>query len=138
MTKRVTQAPPRAWFASRLHTGDTPMNKDEIWRLEERFWLDDDSFYEAHLGEQCVMAFAAPVGVLDAEKVRDSLKGAPRWTSVTMSDGVVGQPDAATLVVGYRATGNRSGSASYAAFCNSTYRRDGQTWKLVQHQQTPV
>lgn len=114
------------------------MNKDEIWRLEERFWLEGDSFHEAHLAEQCVMAFPAPAGVLDAEKVRDSHKGAPRWTSVTMSDRVVAEPDAATLVIGYRAVGNRPGSARYAAFCTSTYRCFGQTWKLVQHQQTPA
>ena len=34
-----------------------------------------ESFHEAHLAEQCVMAFPAPAGVLDAKKVRDSLKG---------------------------------------------------------------
>jgi hypothetical protein len=113
-------------------------NKDEIWRLEGRFWLEGESFYEAHLAEQCVMAFPAPAGVLDAKKVRTSLKGVPRWTSVTMSDGVVAQPDAATLIVGYRAVGHRPGRAGYAAFCTSTYRRNGETWKLVQHQQTPV
>ena len=114
------------------------MDRDDIWRIEESFWLEGPSFYDKHLAEQCVMAFPAPAGVLPAEKVRSSLKDAPRWTSVTMSDRVVAQPDGATLIVGYRAAGSRPGSAGYAAFCTSTYRQNGKAWKLVQHQQTPI
>jgi hypothetical protein len=40
------------------------------------------------------------------------------------------------MVLGYGADGRRDGAEPYLAFCASTYRRDLETWKLIQHQQT--
>lgn len=44
---------------------------------------------------------------------------------------------ALSVVVAYRATARRSGS-TYAALCNSTYRRTEGRWRLALHQQTPL
>ena len=42
----------------------------------------------------------------------------------------------AVFVLGYTAEGKRNGEQPYRCFCTSTYRADGERWKLVQHQQT--
>lgn len=76
------------------------------------------------------------MGVMRAADVLDSLKDAPRWASVEMTDRTSGRPGDAVLVLGYKATGRRDGVEPYLAFCTSTYRRDQDAWKLVQHQQT--
>jgi len=112
------------------------MTEDDIWGLEERFWLDGLSFYESHLDPECLMAFPG-MGVMGAGEILKSLRDAPRWASVDMADRAVGRPVDTLMVVGYRATGYREGASPYQVFCTSTYRSDGVDWKLVQHQQTP-
>ncbi len=42
-----------------------------------------------------------------------------------------------TVVLAYKATGERNGAAPYVALCASTYVREGGKWLLLAHQQTP-
>jgi hypothetical protein len=113
------------------------MTNDEAWRLEAGFWTGDIQHYAEALDASAVMAFPAPVGVLAGRAIIDSLKGAPRWLAIDMTECVVGHPGADLMVLGYRAEGRREGQ-TYRAYCTSTYRRDGDAWKLAQHQQTPI
>lgn len=83
------------------------------------------------------MTFPDPIGILKGEAILEGLKGAPRWEAVEMEERTalkVGD----TLVLAYRATGRRKGSAPYVALCSSTYVFQDQAWKLISHQQTPV
>ena len=115
------------------------MTDDEAWRIEERLWLEGVSVYEQLLDPQCLMAFAAPVGIMHgAAAISRSLQGAPRWTRIVMSQRNVGRPDAETVVLGYQAAAERESSGEYRAYCTSTYRRRGQEHRLIQHQQTPI
>ncbi len=111
------------------------MDDAAAWAIEERFWLEGSGVYDALLDPECLMAFPG-MGVMRAADVLDSLKGAPRWTSVEMTGRRVGRASDAVVVLGYTAEGQRDGAAPYRCLCTSTYRRDGSTWKLVQHQQT--
>ena len=112
------------------------MEDEAAWKLEERFWLEGSTVYDALLDPECLMAFPQ-MGVMRAAEVLDSLEGAPRWTSVEMADRTIGRPGDDVLVLGYRATGRREGAEPYLTLCTSTYRRNEGAWKLVQHQQTP-
>ena len=115
------------------------MTEEEAWRFEERLWLEGVAVYEKLLDPQCVMAFAAPVGIMQgAAAIRRSLQGAPRWARIVMTHRSVGRPDAETTVLAYEAEAERDGGGEYRAFCTSTYRHRGQAWRLIQHQQTPV
>ena len=114
------------------------MNNTEAWAFEERFWLNGELFYRANLAHDCLMVFPAPFGILDNAGIHASLADAPRWDSVSMSERVLARPDNTTIVLGYRAAGIRVGDSPYYAYCTSTYRKDDQSWKLVQHQQTPI
>jgi hypothetical protein len=111
---------------------------DEVWKLEERFWLEGSEVYDELLDERCVMAFLSPIGIMQGSEITRSLQGAPRWRTVAIAERTVGRPDADTIVLGYRAEGQRAGAETYTAFCTSTYRLAGESWKLVQHQQTPI
>lgn len=114
------------------------MNDETAWGMEERFWLGSVEDNEGVLSPECVMAFAEPVGILSGGAIVESLRSAPRWASVDMTERVIGRPDQATLVLAYRAEGSREGADPYRAYCTSTYRRIGAEWLLVQHQQTPL
>lgn len=111
------------------------MGDEQAWVLEERFWLEGSSVYDGMLDPECLMAFPN-MGVMRAADILGTLKNAPRWASVEMSDRVIGRPSDAVVVLGYSAEGQRDGAAPYRCFCTSTYRADDGAWKLVQHQQT--
>ena len=111
------------------------MDAQSIWALEERFWLEGSSVYDDLLDPACLMAFPG-IGVVRAADVLDSLKQAPRWASVEISSRTMGRAGAKVLVLGYTAEGRRDGADPYRCFCTSTYRADGERWRLVQHQQT--
>jgi hypothetical protein len=109
-----------------------------LWAIEERLWLRGADVFAAILDPECLMVFAPPVGILAGERIVASLAGAPRWTQIDMTERMVAQPAADLTVLAYRAEGRRGDVDPYRAFCTSTYRRDGDAWRLVQHQQTPA
>jgi hypothetical protein len=114
------------------------MSDEEAWAIEESLWLKGPTVYDALLDRQCVIAFSAPVGLLQGHEILESLKGAPRWAEVAMTERTVSRPDAGTVVLGYRARSQRTGAEPYSAYCTSTYRYRADAWLLIQHQQTPV
>lgn len=114
------------------------MTDDEVWHLEERFWTSGAGHYREALDPECVMAFPAPAGIIQGPGIARSLAGASRWSSIGMAERHVGRPAEGLLVLAYKAEGRRGCAAHYRAYCTSTYRKDGDHWRLFQHQQTPV
>jgi hypothetical protein len=115
------------------------MNDRDAWTREQRLWLKGADTYRALLDEDCIMAFPAPVGLMQGrETIVASLEGAPRWESVTMTEKTSTRPGGTSLVLGYRAEARRTEGQAYIAYCTSTYRAIGIDWKLIQHQQTPA
>ena len=49
----------------------------------------------------------------------------------------IARPAEGVVVLSYAGVGQRDGESPYHARCTSTYVADGQSMKLVQHQQTP-
>jgi hypothetical protein len=111
---------------------------DDLWALEEAFWTGGEEHFRRALAADCVMAFPAPVGILSGERIVESLRHAPRWSSVNMLERHAVQPAPDLAVLAYLAEGRRGGSQPYRAYCTSTYRREQKGWRLVQHQQTLV
>lgn len=110
---------------------------DEIWEIEEKFWLKGVDTFESHLDQKCLMALPEPVGILAREEVLNSLKGIPRWSHVHFDSKHISQPSLNLVVAAYRVDGKR-GNSSYSAYCTSTYLKREGKWLLVQHQQTPL
>ncbi len=109
---------------------------DAIWTIEHRLWLDGADAYGEHMAPECIMA-VGPMGLLQGEAIVEGLRGAPRWSSVTMdnrTEATLGN----VLVIGYVAEGRRDGAEPYRALCTSSYAQTTTGWKIVQHQQTPI
>lgn len=110
------------------------MNEDSVWMIEKRLWLEGASAYEDVLDPACLMAFPG-IGVMRAPEVLESLRGAPPWQSVQMTEQTVGRTGV-IIILGYRAEGRSEGREPYHCFCTSTYQINGGRWRIVQHQQT--
>ena len=108
----------------------------DLWKIEKRLWLEGVGAYEELMGAECVMVFG-PMGIMDRDGILNSLRNAPRWSSVEFSE----QSDTirpGVAIVAYRAVGEREGAKPYTALCTSTYIQQGSEWRLAQHQQTPI
>lgn len=111
--------------------------KDQLWEIEERFWLDGAEAARTRIADDAVMIFPYPTGILQGEACLEGMRGAPRWRTVRMDDRVVTRTgDVAVLA--YRVSAERPDDPIYHALCASTYLDDGGTWRLVSHQQTPL
>lgn len=114
------------------------MIPEAILEIEESFWKSsgDEDFYRRHVADGG--KFVLSMGVLDKADVVAAMADAEPWASfeidaptrVDISEDVVG------LV--YEATGRRDAdSTPYQANILSVYRRNGDNWQLILHQQTP-
>ena len=113
------------------------MNEQAIWSLEEQFWTGGADHYRRALDPKCGLPFPAPAGRIAGPRIAETLKGAPRWSSVSMTERHTVRPSPDIVVIAYQAQGRREDAAPYGAYCTSTYRRSTDGWRLVQHQQTP-
>jgi hypothetical protein len=111
---------------------------DEIWSLEEGFWVGGVAHYKRVMHPACIMGFMDPVGILQGDEILRSIERAPRWSAVLMHDRLEMRPAEDIIVLAYHAQGERPGAAPYRAHCTSTYVRTKIGWQLVQHQQTPA
>lgn len=111
-------------------------NLEKLWQLEEDFWLKGLEIFESHLGKECLMAFSKPIGIINKEEVMKGMRGAPRWSSLTMNNRRVAEINPNLIVIGYEARAKR-GETEYRAICSSTYIFINDDWRLIQHQQTP-
>lgn len=119
------------------------MEKDLI-RLEERGWQalsregeHGKRFYEEILRDDAVMAFPGGMLIVGKRKILESLAGQP-WESFRIEEPRVLPLTLNAGVVVYRVSAQRGRQEPYAALVSSAYALDGETWKLVFHQQTPV
>lgn len=89
------------------------------------------------MGPECLMAFG-PMGIMDQSTILDSMRDAPRWSSVDMTDRTQTRPADNVSIIAYRATATTLGSEPYEAVCTSIYIVLDGLWKLTQHQQSVV
>jgi hypothetical protein len=111
--------------------------RDDLWRLEEKFWLGGGETFHSTMADGAIIVFAYPAGILQGDSARKGVSGQPKWRSVVMADRTVNlKGDVAVLA--YRAEAERPDAPILKALCASTYVRDEGTWRLMSHQQTPV
>ena len=113
------------------------MIEDAFWTLERDFWHQGVEHYESYLDAACIMVLPAPAGIMTRDSVLASMRGAPRWNSVTISERTLARPTENLALLAYRASASRGAETPYAALCLSTYRRTDARWLMTSHQQTP-
>ena len=116
---------------------------DDLIELERSAWQALSTsgeaaagFYERTLAADVLMLLPGGLVIDDRRQVIDSMRGDP-WSSHELSDLRVLPLGDAAAVVAYKGTATR-GDFTYTALFNSTYIREGASWRLALHQQTPI
>ena len=110
---------------------------NELWQLEEQFWLGGADFYERTLAPGALMVLPQPAGILDRASTVDSIRSGARWQNVVFKEQRHLLPDPGTAVLAYTVQADRGTTDSaYLAQCSSTYIRHDARWLLVLHHQT--
>lgn len=115
------------------------MSAEELWALEERFWLGDALFYEQRLAVDARMVFPQPMGMMGRAQILASIESGKRWRRVEFADQHLVAPAEGTAVLIYAVAADRGSAASaYRAQCSSVYVRSAGRWQLAVHHQTPA
>lgn len=112
--------------------------EDHLFSLEEKFWTEGADYYRQNLAYGAIMVFPEPAGVLVKDEIASSLGQKARWAEVALEEHRLLELSDAAAVVTYKATAKRSDGGPYVARASSAYVRDGPSWKLAFHQQTPL
>ena len=114
--------------------------RDELLALEEGFWqaAGNRGAYSEHLADDAVHLFPGWGLTTDNERVLEAVEDAEPWETFSIEDlSLLALGEGAAALV-YTARARRAGQDEYVAAMTSVYRRDGDGWKLVIHQQTPL
>lgn len=108
-----------------------------LWNSERRLWLEGIGAYEELMAPECIMAFG-PMGLMRNQQIIESLRAAPRWSEVEMTDQAATRPAEGVAILAYKAHGIRDGARAYEAICTSSYVCVDGYWWIAHHQQTPI
>ncbi|MCV2875085.1 hypothetical protein OE810_02320 [Rhodobacteraceae bacterium XHP0102] len=110
-------------------------DEDQLWSLEERFWMEGLDSARHMTAKGAVFVFPYPIGILQGEALWREKSVAQRWRTVSMTERyLMLENDIAVLA--YRVSAERADIPIYEALCTSSYVRDHKTWLRVVHQQT--
>lgn len=115
--------------------------EQDLFEIEQGFWLSGKEHFSTHLDERCVLAFPQ-AGEMHGVRTRDEVAAtattANRWSDLKMSDRHLLQATENVAIISYRADVTRADGQPYAALVSSAYVRHGNGWKLVFHQHSPL
>jgi hypothetical protein len=113
--------------------------RETLLALEEGFWRasGDRARYEADVAADAVHVFPG-WGVTDLERVLAAVDTAEPWETFSIEEPRLVQLADDVAALAYRARGRRTGQNEYVAAMTTVYRRRGDGWELVLHQQTPL
>lgn len=115
--------------------------EQDLFGIEQGFWLSGKEHFSAHLDERCVLAFpqaGETHGVKTRDEVAATATKANRWRNLKMSDRHLLQATEHVAIISYRADVTRADGQPYAALVSSAYVRRGNGWKLAFHQHSPL
>jgi hypothetical protein len=115
------------------------VDKARLIELEDGFWLSagDAEQYARNLDAEALHVFPG-WGITDRTAALEGVASAEPWRSHTIDDAhVIELGDEAAALV-YTTEARRASGSTYRAAITSVYRRFGEDWRLVLHQQTPL
>jgi hypothetical protein len=113
---------------------------DELYDIEEGFWLEGREHFLSHLDSQVLLAFPQTGqmhGVFTRDEVAATATPDNRWRNLAMRDRQLLEWNE-VAIISYRAEVFRADGAPYAALVSSAYVRRNGEWKLAFHQHSPV
>jgi hypothetical protein len=124
-----------------LNSGGVPtLSSDDeaaLWDLEARFWTSGADTARATTSPDAVMILPYPPGILRGDRLWPRLPDATGWRTVHMTDRTV-TSHGTLVILAYRVSAEKAGTAIHEALCASTYLRSGDGWTRLSHQQTPI
>jgi hypothetical protein len=115
-----------------------PQVEDEIFAIEEGFWAGDAEYYRRNLADTCLVAFPGMAGAFDKEAIAATVKDGQGWRELSIERKGSLAAGAGGVLITYEARAARKDGEAYAALVSSGYAREGQAWKMIFHQQTPL
>ena len=115
--------------------------QDELFTIEEGFWLEGEEHFRRHVDARCLLAFPQAGemhGIHSADQVAATATPDNRWRDLAMTDRHVLEPASDVAIISYRAEVTRADGQPYAAIVSSAYVRRSEGWKLAFHQHSPV
>jgi len=115
--------------------------EDELFAIEQGFWLSGQDHFLEHVDESCLLAFPQAGemhGVHSREAVAATATTANRWRDLHITNRHLLQPTDDLAIISYRADVLRADGQPYSALVSSAYVQRRAGWKLVLHQHSPV
>ncbi len=115
--------------------------QDELFEIEDGFWLKGRDHFLEHLDRQCLLAFpqmGEMHGDFSREDVAATASTPGRWRDLKVGNRQLLQPTTDLAIISYRADVVRGDGEPYAALVSSGYVRREGGWKLAFHQHSPV
>jgi hypothetical protein len=111
--------------------------REKLLAIERELADGEGDAYRRHLRDDAVVI--VPGQALTKDATAAAMDDSPGWDESRISDERVLELGDAVAVLNYRFSGRRGEDFSYSALMSSIYeRREGETWQLVLHQQTPL
>ena len=115
--------------------------EDELFDVEQGFWLCGEDHFLEHLDHECLLAFpqmGEMHGVFSRERVAATATSANRWRDLRLSDRHLLRPREDVAIISYRADVTRADGQPYSAMVSSAYVQRSGAWKLAFHQHSPL
>jgi ketosteroid isomerase-like protein len=115
--------------------------EDELYGIEEGFWLSGKDHFLAHLDERCMLVFPQAGqmhGVLGREDIAATASTPNRWRDLRISNRKYLEIADDVSAISYRADVLRADGEPYSALVSSVYAARDEGWKLVLHQHSPM
>ncbi len=115
--------------------------QDDLYRIEEGFWLAGEEHFLANLDDRCLLAFpqmGEMHGIRSREEVAATARSPNRWRDLRLANQHILQLTDDVAIISYRADVERADGQPYSALIGSTYIRRPDGWKLAFHQHSPV
>ncbi|QCB55493.1 hypothetical protein E5675_14360 [Sphingopyxis sp. PAMC25046] len=115
--------------------------EEELYDIEQGFWLDGKEHFLTHVDVRCLLAFPQAGemhGVHSREEVAATATNANRWRDLRMGNRQFLNGGDDFAIISYRADVTRADGEPYAALVSSAYVRRPEAWKLVLHQHSPI
>ncbi|HEY7764319.1 MAG TPA: nuclear transport factor 2 family protein [Aestuariivirgaceae bacterium] len=114
------------------------MSRDDLFRMEEKFWTGDAEFYRRNLDDKCLVVFTEMAGLMDKEQIAGTIKNPNRWRKLDLKDRNFLPLADDVAVLSYKASAVRDNGEAYEALVSTIYKRRNGGWKMAFHQQTPL
>jgi hypothetical protein len=118
-----------------------PQLTEELFAIEEGFWLRGREYFLEHLDDECLLAFPQQGemhGIYSRDEIAATATAPNRWRDLKIASRQLIEPADSVAIISYRADVIRGDGEPYRVLVSSAYVKRRGGWKLAFHQHSPV